>query len=62
LAIIFEGTTAGRLLGSVLILLGIVFFHADCEFFSVFLSQQEDKISRQELDNKPQLFMLQQKN
>jgi voltage-gated potassium channel len=59
---IVPGSTAGRLFGSALILLGIALFSMLTASFSAFLlSQQEDKISRQELDNKLQLLRLQQK-
>jgi voltage-gated potassium channel len=59
---IVPGSTAGRLFGSALILLGIgLFSMLTASFSAFFLSQQEDKISRQELDNKLQLLRLQQK-
>ena len=59
---IVPGSTAGRLFGSALILLGIALFSMlTASFSAFFLSQQEEKISKQELDNKLQLLRLQQK-
>jgi voltage-gated potassium channel len=59
---IVPGSTVGRLFGSFLILLGIALFSMLTASFSVFfLSQDEAKISRQELDNKLQLLRVQQK-
>ena len=58
---IVPGSTVGRLFASALILLGIgLFSMLTASFSAFFLSQQEDKISRQELDNKLQLLRLQQ--
>jgi len=55
------GSTAGRLFGAGLMLLGIGLFSMLTASFSAYLlSQQEDKISKQELDNKLQLLRLQQ--
>ncbi len=55
------GSTAGRLFGAVLMLLGIgLFSMLTASFSAFFLSQQEEKISKQELDNKLQLLRLQQ--
>ncbi|CCK77360.1 MAG: two pore domain potassium channel family protein [Oleispira antarctica] len=59
---IVPGSTAGRLFGSGLILLGIgLFSMLTASFSAFFLSQQDDKISHQELDNKLQLLRLQKK-
>lgn len=59
---IVPGSTVGRLFGSMLILLGIGLFSLlTASFSAFFLSQQEDKISKQELDNKLQLLRVQQK-
>ena len=59
---IVPGSTVGRLFGSALILLGIgLFSMLTASFSAFFLSQQEEKISKQELDNKLQLLRLQQK-
>lgn len=59
---IVPGSTVGRLFGSGLILLGIgLFSMLTASFSAFFLSQEEDKISRQELDNKLQLIRLRQK-
>ena len=58
---IVPGSTVGRLFASALILLGIgLFSMLTASFSAFFLSQQEDKISRQELDNRLQLLRLQQ--
>lgn len=55
------GSTAGRLFGAALMLLGIgLFSMLTASFSAFFLSQQEEKISKQELDNKLQLLRLQQ--
>lgn len=59
---IVPGSTVGRLFGSVLILLGIgLFSMLTASISAFFLSQQDDKISHQELDNKLQLLRLQKK-
>jgi voltage-gated potassium channel len=59
---IVPGSTAGRLFGSLLILLGIALFSMLTGSFSAFfLAQEEEKISQQELENNRQLLVLQQR-
>jgi voltage-gated potassium channel len=59
---IVPGSTAGRLFGSVLILLGIALFSMLTGSFSAFfLAQEEEKISQQELENNRQVILLQER-
>jgi voltage-gated potassium channel len=58
---IVPGSTAGRVFGSALMLLGIALFSMlTASFSAFFLSQQEEQLSEQELDNQLQLQRLQQ--
>jgi len=57
---IVPGSTAGRLFGALLILLGIALFSMlTASFSAFFLAQSEEKISRQELENNHQVVLLQ---
>lgn len=57
---IVPGSTAGRLFGSLLILLGIALFSMlTASFSAFFLAQGEEKISQQELENNHQVLLLQ---
>lgn len=59
---IVPGSTAGRLFGALLILLGIALFSMlTASFSAFFLAQGEEKISRQELENNRQVVLLQQR-
>jgi voltage-gated potassium channel len=59
---IVPGSTAGRLFGSLLILLGIALFSMlTASFSAFFLAQGEEKISQQEIENNRQVILLQQR-
>lgn len=59
---IVPGSTAGRLFGALLILLGIALFSMlTASFSAFFLAQGEDEISRQELESNRQVVLLQQR-
>jgi voltage-gated potassium channel len=59
---IVPGSTAGRLFGSLLILLGIALFSMlTASFSAFFLAQGEEKISQQEAENNRQVMLLQQR-